>query len=148
MFTAVLAGAAAAFPAGPADTPRLVLAGRSVHGHPISAIRTGDATALRTVLVIGCLHGNECAGTAVVRALRRRSAPAGTQVWTVRSANPDGEARGKRQNAHGVDLNRNFPRRFKRQGRPFSTCPVWPHSGRTIVSRTRARLSSSCPPGR
>jgi protein MpaA len=140
MFTAVLAAAAAAFPAGPADTPRLVLAGRSVHGRPISAIRTGDATALRTVLVIGCLHGNECAGTAVVRELRRRSAPRGTQVWTVRSANPDGEARGTRQNAHGVDLNRNFPRLFKRQGRPFSTYDSGPHALSEPESRSMSRL--------
>jgi murein tripeptide amidase MpaA len=133
MFTAVLAGAAAAFLAGPVDTPRLVLAGRSVHGHPISAIRTGDATALRTVLVIGCLHGNECAGTAVVRELRRRSAPAGTQVWTVRSANPDGEARGKRQNAHGVDLKPQFPAPLQASGPAVQHVRLW--AARAIRAR-------------
>ena len=48
---------------------------------------------------------------------RRR--PTGVQVWTVRAVNPDGLARGTRQNVHGVDLNRNFPRRWRGGGRPF-----------------------------
>jgi hypothetical protein len=41
------------------------------------------------------------------------------QVWTVRAVNPDGLRRGSRQNVRGVDLNRNFPHRWRGGGEPF-----------------------------
>lgn len=85
------------------------------------AIRTGRVTAGRTVLVVGDIHGNERAGRAIVTAIRRRTPPPGTQVWTVLSANPDGERSHTRQNARGVDLNRNFPFRWRGAGRAFDT---------------------------
>lgn len=135
MLDAILAVVLSAAAGAPAESPRVVPAGRSFRGREIRAVRTGDAAAPRSVLVVGCVHGNGCAGTAVVRALRRGPAPAGAQLWTVRSANPDGEARGTRQNARGVDLNRNFPRRFKRQGRPFSTY----YSGPRALSEPESR---------
>ena len=59
------------------------------------------------VLVVGCIHGDECAGMAVVRALRA-STPR-EDLWLVPTLNPDGLAAGTRANAHGVDLNRSFP---------------------------------------
>jgi murein peptide amidase A len=90
-----------------------VLAGHSALGAPIRAVRTGAADAPRTVLVVGDIHGNERAGRAIVRRLRCTAPPPGVQVWTVWSANPDGERRGTRGNAHGVDLNRNFPERWR-----------------------------------
>ena|SRR5438128_2715562 len=46
---------------------RSLLLGRSEQGRPIVAWRVGDAHDLR-VLVVGCIHGNEGAGIAVVRA--------------------------------------------------------------------------------
>jgi protein MpaA len=64
------------------------------------------------VLVIGCIHGNETAGIAVARALERL-APRDLDLWIVPELNPDGVAHGTRQNAHGVDLNRNFPVRWR-----------------------------------
>src|SRR3712207_5325027 len=96
-----------------------MLAGYSVQGSPITAVRSGAADAPRTVLVVGVIHGNETAGRAVVRSLRHTTPPAGVQVWTVASLNPDGEGAGTRQNARGVDLNRNFPTRWKTAGRPW-----------------------------
>jgi N-acetylmuramoyl-L-alanine amidase len=47
--------------------------------------------------------------------------PAGVELWLVSSVNPDGVRRGTRQNAHGVDLNRNFARRWRGGGRAFDT---------------------------
>jgi protein MpaA len=91
--------------------------GRSVDGRPIEAVhRPGTGP---RVLVVGCIHGNECAGKAVVAALRRL--PTSDDLWLVPTFNPDGEARGTRQNAHGVDLNRNFGAHWQRFGRPWST---------------------------
>jgi protein MpaA len=66
------------------------------------------------VLVVGCIHGNECAGLAIVRRLERLGAEPGVDLWLVPEANPDGHALGRRQNARGVDLNRNFPWRWRR----------------------------------
>jgi hypothetical protein len=107
--------------ASPAPAPPRIEAGRSVLGRPIVAVRRGAADAPVRVLVVGTIHGNEPAGHAVVRALRTAPVPAGVAVWTVRSANPDGVARGTRQNARGVDLNRSFPYRWRAAGRPFDT---------------------------
>ena len=88
--------------------------------------------------MVGAIHGNEPAGIAVVRALRRAAPPAGVQLWLVHDLNPDGTARGTRQNARGVDLNRNFPHRWRAQGRPFSTY----HSGPRPLSEPESRLAA------
>lgn len=96
-------------------TPRVrrVVIGRSVEGRPIVAWAFGPASARRKVLVVGCIHGNECAGLAITSALRRVPVPRGVQLWLVPEINPDGTAADTRQNAHGVDLNRNFPYRWQ-----------------------------------
>jgi murein peptide amidase A len=65
------------------------------------------------VLVVGCIHGDECAGMAVVRELRRRGVSAGRHLWLLPNLNPDGLAGGHRQNGRGVDLNRNFPSQWR-----------------------------------
>jgi protein MpaA len=82
--------------------------GHSVQGRPIRAYRLGDERSPHTVLVVGCIHGNECAGTAVTRKLLRRPAPVGFDLWIVPNVNPEGRRLGVRQNGRGVDLNRNF----------------------------------------
>ena len=85
---------------------RRIMYGRSEDGRPIRAVELGfrDRT---SVLVVGCIHGNECAGTAVVRRLQALPPP-DFDLWVVPNLNPDGSARGIRENARGVDLNRNF----------------------------------------
>jgi protein MpaA len=90
-----------------------VVLGRSEQGRPIVAWETGDPNAKRRVLVVGCIHGNEPAGIAIANAVARARVPAGTDVWVVPDLNPDGVARGTRQNGRGVDLNRNFPYRWQ-----------------------------------
>jgi protein MpaA len=83
--------------------------GTSVQGRPIVAWTFGPDSARRKILVVGCIHGNECAGTAITTALRRTPVARGVQLWLVPEMNPDGTAADTRQNARGVDLNRNFP---------------------------------------
>ncbi len=66
------------------------------------------------VLFLAAIHGNERAGTPLLRRLARhlRAHPDlldGRTVLLVPEANPDGAARRRRYNARGVDLNRNFP---------------------------------------
>ena len=95
------------------------LVGHSVEGRRIVAYELGDPAAARKVLVVGCLHGNECAGIAVVNRLRRLGPLEGVDLWLVPDANPDGHRAGTRGNAHGVDLNRNFPNRWRRLGGLF-----------------------------
>jgi murein peptide amidase A len=95
------------FPAG-GGWHRLVL-GHSIDGRPIVAFVGGDTSAKRRVLVVGYIHGNERAGTAITTVLTSLRVPAGVELWVVPTLNPDGGAADTRGNAHGVDLNRNFP---------------------------------------
>lgn len=100
---------------------RRVLLGHSVEDRPIRAVALGDRDAHRKVLVVGCIHGNEGAGTAIIRALKKMSLPDGLDLWLVRSINPDGRSAGTRQNGRGVDLNRNFGRKWKPIGNRWDT---------------------------
>ena len=107
----LLAGAAAS-----SVGVRRVVVGRSLQGRPIAAYELGDPSSARKVLVVGCIHGNECAGIAILDRLRRLGPLAGVDLWLVSDANPDGHAAGTRGNARGVDLNRNFPWRWRPLG--------------------------------
>jgi hypothetical protein len=131
-----LAVAAAIAPAAPSATRRIVI-GRSVEGRPIVAWTFGPDRAKRKILVVGCIHGDECAGLAITTALRGRRVAGDAQLWVVPELNPDGTAAGTRQNADGVDLNRNFPYRWS----PI-TDPVFdsgPHAA--SEPETRAAIS-------
>ena len=91
---------------------RKVVLGRSVEGRPIVAYEVGNPASSRRELVVGCIHGNETAGIAVARRLERMTLPS-VHLWVVPVLNPDGVAAGTRGNGHGVDLNRNFPHRWR-----------------------------------
>lgn len=101
---------------GPAAAAQTHLVGRSADGRPITVTRMGDPSGPR-VLVVGCIHGDESAGTAVTRRLRAVRWRA--DLWIVDVLDPDGAARGVRQNGHGVDLNRNWAWRWRGGGRPW-----------------------------
>lgn len=133
--------------APPATAPAEVI-GRSVEGRELRATRIGDAAAPVTVLAVGSIHGNERAGHAVLRALRRAKAPAGVQLWLVTTANPDATRAGTRQNARGVDLNRNFPRRWRAAGRRGSTYYPGPRAASEPETRALQRLIRRLRPDR
>lgn len=92
--------------------PKRIVIGHSRQGRPIIAKRQGDPKAAKVLLVTGQMHGDETRAPLVVDAVRRLTPPKGVAIWTIRTLNPDGAARGTRRNARDVDLNRNFPFRW------------------------------------
>ena len=122
--------------ATPASAARDTI-GRSVQDRPIVVVTRGPAEAETNVLVVGCIHGNECAARAIVKRLKRIDVPRGVRLWLVSSMNPDGSRAGTRQNAHGVDLNRNFSRGWRPIGEPWDTY----HSGPRPFSEPETRAA-------
>jgi protein MpaA len=96
---------------------RRVVLGRSVRRRPIVAIEQGDPDTPVKILVVGSIHGNEPAGITVAHHLERLPLGAESDRWIIDDLNPDGAAADTRQNARGVDLNRNFPYAWRRLGR-------------------------------
>ena len=122
--------------------------GRSYDGRPIQALHV-DGEGPR-ILVVGCIHGDECEGVEVTRLLERSQTDA--DLWLVHQLNPDGFASGRRTNARGVDLNRDFLAATQRETRiarklilhlrPAVT--IWFHQPQSVVrawgpSRATAR---------
>lgn len=98
--------------------------GRSVQNRPLTFIRRGNPNGVR-VLVVGCIHGNECAGLPILDILKSMPAPSNIDLWILPKLNPDGTLLNTRQNANKVDLNRNFPVRWK----PLGKSGFWQWSG-------------------
>jgi murein peptide amidase A len=115
--TVGLAGQVAAKPPAGQASERLLI-GRSVEKRPITAVQIGDPAGTRVALVVGVIHGDERAGLRIVGAIERQASEQptslqGTQLWAIQTVNPDGQRAHTRKNAHGVDLNRNFPYRWR-----------------------------------
>ena len=87
------------------------VAGYSVQNRPILVQTLGVGG--ETVLLMATIHGNEPAGTPLLRKLsdylqQWPSLLNGRRVVLINVANPDGWFANTRGNANGVDLNRNF----------------------------------------
>lgn len=115
---AVIASDAVGASARPTLSPRTVTSrtkyvlGYSVDRRPIIAWRIAPRHARRSILVVGSIAGDEPGGIAVTTMLASQAAITNVNLWLIPDANPDGILRGTRGNAHGVDLNRNFPYRW------------------------------------
>jgi protein MpaA len=91
--------------------------GRSVQGTPLYLRDVGEDNARLRVLVIGAIHGDELSSASValhwirLAAEEKMDLPQTVHWRFVPVLNPDGLLAHppKRTNAHGVDLNRNFP---------------------------------------
>jgi murein peptide amidase A len=126
----------------PASDPlvrRRVYLGRSVQGRRIYAVELGDPDNERRMLAVGVIHGNETGGLAVTRDLASGRPPEEALLWIVNELNPDGVAAGTRQNADRVDLNRNFPWRWRPLGAPGDLT----YSGPRPLSEPEARIARS-----
>jgi murein peptide amidase A len=97
--------------------------GTSVLGRPLRAYRVGDRRSGVTAVLLGNMHGNEPAGVRLVKAVLADRRVRGVDVWVVPTINPDGLAADTRQNAHGVDLNRNWAHRWRPQTGPYDSGP-------------------------
>jgi protein MpaA len=121
------------------------LIGRSVRGRAIYAYGRGNPDGT-PVLVVGSIHGDEPAGIAVAKRLLRMKAPENVDLWVILELNPDGFAARTRGNAHGVDLNRNFPWRWRRlagvyNSGPHSLSEPETRAAAALIKRIRPRLS-------
>jgi protein MpaA len=65
------------------------------------------------------------------------SPPQGIDLWVLDDLNPDGAAADTRQNAHGVDLNRNFPYGWRPAGQPGDQ----QYPGQRPLSEPEARIA-------
>ncbi|MEO5973582.1 MAG: M14 family zinc carboxypeptidase [Ilumatobacteraceae bacterium] len=103
--------------------------GRSVRDAPLMVYRRGAPNGI-PVLVVGVTHGDEDAGIAVIDLLRTMDLNPKIDLWLVPSMNPDGQIDRTRQNANGVDLNRNFPIRWSPNELPGN----WQYAGTSAAS--------------
>jgi protein MpaA len=136
---AAIALASSAAPASAQTSVSVQQFGTSVQARPIRVAKRCGADARVDVLVVGVIHGNEAAGLPVVSRLARTAPPRGLCLWLLASLNPDGQRLGTRQNARGVDLNRNFPFDWRGGGSAFDT--YYPGRARASEPETRAALA-------
>ena len=85
--------------------------GQSVQGRDIKAIIMGSGDA--HILMFACIHGDESRGGDLLAEYKNHLAAHpelldGLKVWIILQANPDGVALNTRDNAHHIDINRNF----------------------------------------
>jgi hypothetical protein len=135
----VVAGVGA--PAAGAATPRADgaryerdLLGHSVAGRPIYAYRLGSPYSTTKAVVLGNIHGDEPAGITVANTIIHGKGVHDIDLWVIPTINPDGTAAHRHGNAHGVDLNRNFPYRWTH------TAPGYQYSGPSALSEPESRI--------
>lgn len=91
-----------------------------------------------TVLLLGAIHGDEPMSQRLVEGFAAELAAnprwaAGRRVVVCSPVNPDGLARGTRENARGVDLNRNFPAASWRAGDARGDAPLSEPESRLVA---------------
>ena len=107
-------------PGSPIERQRI---GTSVQHRPIFAYRVGNPAASIKAVVLGNVHGDEPAGVRLARAIIAGAPVLGIDLWVVPTMNPDGLAANTRQNARGVDLNRNWGYKWVHQTAGYNAGP-------------------------
>ncbi len=97
--------------AGSSHMPeQFVRFGSSVEGRALYAEYWGPPNPEHVVLVVGTVHGNECAPQRLIRAFRSAPPSGSYGAWVVPTLNPDGAVAMTRVNANGHDLNKDGAR--------------------------------------
>jgi len=109
--------------------------GTSIQQRPIMCLVLGNGSDV--TLIMATIHGNEAAGTPLVRSLswylrQRPEMLAGRKVVLMAVANPDGMANNSRYNAKGIDLNRNFEARNRVNSKQTGLTALSEPEARTI----------------
>ncbi|WNG93680.1 M14 family zinc carboxypeptidase [Mycobacterium sp. ITM-2016-00318] len=110
--------------------------GTSVKGLPIRELTLGYGP--RRVLFVGGIHGDETECVLTTAELPAAFEGAGLSeavtLTIIEDVNPDGRAAGTRENANGVDVNRNFPASNFDTGNPSNGRePLTQPESRTLV---------------
>ncbi|HUQ21900.1 MAG TPA: M14 family zinc carboxypeptidase [Gaiellaceae bacterium] len=109
--------------------------GRSRNGVPLRVfLPEGDGPS--TGLLTAAQHGEEADTALLARRLLERVSGAETKWAVIPVLNPDGLLAGTRQNAAGVDLNRNFPASTWEPGVTFTFPPGIDPELRVVANRT------------
>jgi protein MpaA len=120
---------------------RVGVVGHSAEGRRIGMRQAGDPALAGEVLLFGCIHGDECAGSGVQPRSRLTAycPDPRSDVYVVPNLNPDGAAVGSRLNSRGVDLNRNFSTGWRPIGSPGDP----QYSGPRPFSEPETRLAAA-----
>jgi murein peptide amidase A len=116
---------------------RVGVVGHSREGRQIRLKQLGDPALPGHLLIFGCIHGDECAAQKLDLVANGCPDPR-ADIFFVPNLNPDGFAAATRDNARGVDLNRNFGSQWRPIGRPGSP----QYSGAHPFSEPEARLAA------
>ena len=83
---------------------------KSKNNNDISLFNIGYKNAEnKTILIIGVVHGEEPQGKKLIEDYLNSNPKTKNNILLIPCLNPDGMVENKRQNANGVDINRNFP---------------------------------------
>lgn len=82
----------------------------TISGNTVKLFETECLTGDKTVLLIGVFHGDEPQGEFLLnKFMNEKKTPCKNRTLIIPCLNPDGRDKNTRQNANGVDINRNFP---------------------------------------
>ncbi len=88
----------------------IIKSAKTLNGNTIELFDIQNGRYDKTVLIIGVFHGEEPQGEYLInRYMKTDLSGIKNRLLIVPCLNPDGKKQNKRQNANGVDLNRNFP---------------------------------------
>jgi protein MpaA len=114
--------------------------GRTVRGVPLTVfLPEGRPEAL----LVAAIHGEEPETLLLARRVLERVPAAESRFAVVPCLNPDGVLAGTRQNAAGVDINRNFPSATWRAGESFTFPPGC--LDRRLANRTNRSSTGESP---